>query len=248
MNDLLYISHPQLNKIDSKIIKTKNEGKNTKIILDRSIFMPTSPYLLDENPKISGNEVSHIRFINGNLIHTINNKIKSSSVKLSFDKDIRLKNMDYNTAFFIFKSLFLKYYNKKDLTLRIKDNYSQIKVSNFYENFSIDDFLRLFNKLIDLGLKINKDRDFVEIKGFDKDFNSGVYHNNTKYLQGIFVLSVEKIDETLLIDFITGYDYKNFTKNNIKVISEIKNISFSEIDTSDKLRKIISTIQKSTYI
>ncbi|WP_311370559.1 hypothetical protein [Anaerococcus hydrogenalis] len=248
MNDLLYISHPQLNKIDSKIIKTKNEGKNTKIILDRSIFMPTSPYLLDENPRISGNEVSHIRFINGNLIHTINNKIKSSSVKLSFDKDIRLKNMDYNTAFFIFKSLFLKYYNNKDLTLRIKDNYSQIKVSNFYENFSIDDFLRLFNKLIDLGLKINKDRDFVEIKGFDKDFNSGVYHNNTKYLQGIFVLSVEKIDETLLIDFITGSDYKNFTKNNIKVISEIKNISFSEINTSDKLRKIISTIQKSTYI
>ncbi|EEB35475.1 hypothetical protein ANHYDRO_01658 [Anaerococcus hydrogenalis DSM 7454] len=248
MNDLLYISHPQLNKIDSKIIKTKNEGKNTKIILDRSIFMPTSPYLLDENPRISGNEVSHIRFINGNLIHTVNNKIKSSSVKLSFDKDIRLKNMDYNTAFFIFKSLFLKYYNKKDLTLKIKDNYSQIKVSNFHEDFSIDDFLSLFNKLIDLGLKINKDRDFVEIKGFDKDFNSGVYHNNTKYLQGIFVFSVEKIDETLLIDFITGADYKNFTKNNIKVISEIKKISFSEIDTSDKLRKIISTIQKSTYI
>lgn len=105
MNDLLYISHPQLNKIDSKIIKTKSEGKNTKIILDRSIFMPTSPFLLDENPRISGNEVSHIRFINGNLIHTVNNKIKSSSVKLSFDKDIRLKNMDYNTAF-----LFLNLY------------------------------------------------------------------------------------------------------------------------------------------
>ena len=248
MNDLLYISHPQLNQIDAKIIKRKTEGKNTKIVLDKSIFMPSYPYLLNENPIISGNDVSQINFINGNLIHTIENKIKSSSVILSFDKNIRNKNMDYNTAFFIFKSLFYKYYNNKDVTLEIKNNFSQIKVSNFYENFSIDDFLILFNKLIDLGLKINKDRDFVEIKGFDKDFNSGVYHNNTKDLEGIFVFSVEKIDNTLLIDFVTGSDYKNFTKNNIEIIDYIKNISFSEMDNSDKIRKIISIIQKSRYL
>lgn len=248
MNDLLYISHPHLNQIDAKIIKRKTDGKNTKIILDKSIFMPNTPFLLNENPKISGNNVSQIKFINGNLIHTIEDKFKSSSVSLSFDKKIRNKNMDYNTAFFIFKSLFYKYYNNKNVTLKIKDNFSQIKVSNFYENFSINDFLILFNKLIDLGLKINKDRDFVEIKGFDKDFYSGVYHNNTKYLEGIFVLSVEKIDKTLLIDFITGSDYKNFTKNNIEIISYIKNISLSEMDNSDKIRKIISSIQKSRYL
>lgn len=248
MNDLLYISHPHLNQIDAKIIKRKTDGKNTKIILDKSIFMPNTPFLLNENPKISGNNVSQIKFINGNLIHTIEDKFKSSSVSLSFDKKIRNRNMDYNTAFFIFKSLFYKYYNNKNVTLKIKDNFSQIKVSNFYENFSINDFLILFNKLIDLGLKINKDRDFVEIKGFDKDFYSGVYHNNTKYLEGIFVLSVEKIDKTLLIDFITGSDYKNFTKNNIEIISYIKNISLSEMDNSDKIRKIISSIQKSRYL
>lgn len=248
MNDLLYISHPHLNQIDAKIIKRKTDGKNTKIILDKSIFIPNTPYLLNENPKISGSDVSQIKFINGNLIYTIEDKIQSSSVSLSFDKKIRNRNMDYNTAFFIFKSLFYKYYNNKNVTLKIKDNFSQIKVSNFYENFSINDFLILFNKLIDLGLKINKDRDFVEIKGFDKDFYSGVYHNNTKYLEGIFVLSVEKIDKTLLIDFITGSDYKNFTKNNIEIISYIKNISLSEMDNSDKIRKIISSIQKSRYL
>lgn len=248
MNDLLYISHPQLNQIDAKIIKKKTDGKNTKIILDKSIFIPNTPYLLNENPKISGSDVSQIKFINGNLIYTIEDKIQSSSVSLSFDKKIRNKNMDYNTAFFIFKSLFYKYYNNKNVTLKIKNNFSQIKVSNFYENFLINDFLILFNKLIDLGLKINKDRDFVEIKGFDKDFYSGVYYNNTKYLEGIFVLSVEKIDKTLLIDFITGSDYKNFTKNNIEIISYIKNISLSEMDNSDKIRKIISSIQKSRYL
>lgn len=248
MNDLLYISHPQLNQIDAKIIKRKTDGKNTKIILNKSIFIPNSPYLLNENPKISGNDVSQIKFINGNLIHTIEDKIQSSSVSLSFDQKIRNKNMDYNTAFFIFKSLFYKYYNNNNVTLKIKNNFSQIKVSNFYENFLINDFLILFNKLIDLGLKINKDRDFVEIKGFDKDFYSGVYYNNTKYLEGIFVLSVEKIDKTLLIDFITGSDYKNFTKNNIEIISYIKNISLSEMDNSDKIRKIISSIQKSRYL
>ncbi len=248
MNDLLYISHPQLNQIDAKIIKKKTDGKNTKIILDKSIFIPNSPYLLNENPKISGKKVSDIKFINGNLIHIIENKINSSTVSLSLDKDIRLKNMDYNTAYFIFKSLFYKYYNNKNVSLKIKNNFSQIKVTNFYEDFLIDDFLIIFNKLIDLGLKINKDRDFVEIKGFDKDFYSGVYYNNTKYLEGIFVLSVEKIDKTLLIDFITGSDYKNFTKNNIEIISYIKNISLSEMDNSDKIRKIISSIQKSRYL
>lgn len=248
MNDLLYISHPQLNQIDSKIIKKKTEENITKVILDKSIFMPNYPYLLNENPKIAGKKVSDIKFINGNLIHIIENKIDSSTVSLSFDKDIRLKNMDYNTSYFIFKSLFYKYYNNKNVSLEIKNNFSQIKVTNFYEDFLIDDFLIIFNKLIDLGLNINKNKDFIEIKSFDKNTYSGVYHSNTKYLEGIFILSVEKIDNTLIIDFITGCDYKNFTKNNIEIIDSIENISFSEIKTSDKLRKIISIIQKSWYL
>ncbi|MFR7763831.1 MAG: hypothetical protein ACLU05_00215 [Anaerococcus obesiensis] len=42
MKDLLYISHPQINQISAKIVKRKYEDDTTKIILDRSIFMPNS--------------------------------------------------------------------------------------------------------------------------------------------------------------------------------------------------------------
>ena len=76
MKDLLYISHPQINQISAKIVKRKYEDDTTKIILDRSIFMPNSSYLLDENPKISENVLLDVEFINGNLVHTIKNRIK----------------------------------------------------------------------------------------------------------------------------------------------------------------------------
>ena len=248
MKDLLYISHPQINQISAKIVKRKYEDENTKIILDRSIFMPNSSYLLDENPKISENELLNVEFINGNLVHTIKNKPKTSSVNLYINKEKREKNLSYNTAFYLFKSLFYRFYNTDQVSLKIKKNHGQIKVSNFYDDFKSDDFLNIFNKIIDLGLKINKDKDFVWINGFDKFENSGVYLNNTKYLEGIFIFSVEQIEKNLFIDFITGDDYKNFTKNNIETIENIKKISFEEITSSEKIRKIISIIQKNRHI
>lgn len=248
MKDLLYISHPQINQISAKIVKRKYEDENTKIILDRSIFMPKSPYLLDENPKISENELLDVEFINENLVHTIKNKPQKSLVKLYIDKEKRKKNLSYNTAFYIFKSLFKRFYNTDQVSLKIKKTHGQIKVANFYEDFQYDNFLKIFNKIIDLGLKINKDKDFVWINGFDKFENTGVYLNNTKDLEGIFILSTEKIEKNLFIDFITGDDYKNFTKNNIEIIEKIKKISFEEISSSEKIRKIISIIQKSKDI
>ena len=248
MKDLLYISHPQINQISAKIVKRKYEDENTKIILDRSIFMPKSPYLLDENPKISENELLDVEFINENLVHTIKNKPQKSLVKLYIDKEKRKKNLSYNTAFYIFKSLFKRFYNTDQVSLKIKKTHGQIKVANFYENFNPIDFLKIFNKIIDLGLKINKDKDFVWINGLDKFENSGVYLNNTKDLEGIFILSTEQIEKNLFIDFITGDDYKNFTKNNIEIIEKIKKISFEEISSSEKIRKIISIIQKSKDI
>lgn len=248
MKDLLYISHPQINQISAKIVKRKYEDENTKIILNRSIFMPNSSYLLDENPKISENELLNVEFINGNLVHTIKNKPKTSSVNLYINKEKREKNLSYNTAFYLFKSLFYRFYNTDQVSLKIKKNHGQIKVSNFYDDFKSDDFLNIFNKIIDLGLEINKDKDFVWINGFDKFENSGVYLNNTKYLEGIFIFSVEQIEKNLFIDFITGNDYKKFTKNNINVIDNIKKISFEEITSSEKIRKIISIIQKNRHI
>ena len=247
MKDLLYISHPQINQISAKIVKRKYEDDTTKIILDRSIFMPNSFYLLDENPKISENVLLDVEFINGNLVHTIKNKPQKSSVILSLDKNTREKNLSYNTAFYIFKSLFAKFYNNKEVSLKIKNSYGQIKISNFYDDFIADDFLKIFNKIIDLGLKINKDKDFVWINGFEQENNFGVYLNNTKDLEGIFILSIEKIEKNFFIDFITGSDYKNFTNNNIEIINNIKKISFDDLNSSEKIRKIISLIQKSSY-
>lgn len=248
MKDLLYISHPHINQISAKIVKRKYEDENTKIILDRSIFMPNSSYLLDENPKISENDLLDVEFINGNLVHTIKNKPQKSSVELYIDKEKREKNLSYNTAYYIFKSLFYRFYNTDKLKLKIKKSHGQIEISNFYEDFDSDGFLKIFNKIIDLGLKINKNKDFVWINGFDKFENSGVYLNNTKYLEGIFISSVEQIEKNLFIDFITGNDYKKFTKNNINVIDNIKKISFEEITSSEKIRKIISIIQKNRHI
>ncbi|MFR7353331.1 hypothetical protein [Anaerococcus obesiensis] len=131
--------------------------------------------------------------------------------------------------------------------MKIKNSYGQIKISNYYDDFFADDFFKIFNKLIDLGLKINKDKDFVWINGFEQENNFGVYFNNTKDLEGIFILSIEKIEKNLFIDFITGSDYKNFTNKNIEIINNIKKISFDDLNSSEKIRKIISLIQKSRY-
>ena len=109
MKDLLYISHPHINQISAKIVKRKYEDENTKIILDRSIFMPKSSYLLDEKPKISENELLDVEFINGNLVHTIKNKPQKSSVNLYIDKKIGKKIYPTTPLFTFLNHFFINF-------------------------------------------------------------------------------------------------------------------------------------------
>ncbi|MDY3005523.1 hypothetical protein [Anaerococcus porci] len=247
MKDLLYISHPLIDEISANIKKKKYNYPYTKLILDRSIFIPKTAYLLDENPEISSFKIKNIQMVEKDIVYTIEGNIEKKEVYLKIDKKARLKNLYYNTAFYIFKAIFYQFYNNKNISLSIEKNKSRIKVDNFYENFDLKAFKELFEKIIKLGLDINIEEEEIFIDGFERFPNQGVFLRNTKYLEGIYVFSLEKIEDKLLIDFIVGDDYLKFVSKSMDLIEYIKNISTGDLDSSEKITKIISAIQNQKY-
>lgn len=247
MKDLLYISHPFIDEISANIKKKKYYNSYTKLVLDRSIFMPKNPYLLDENPEISSFKIKNSEIIENDLVYTVEGNFDKKEVNLKIDKKIRIKNLYYNTAFFIFKAIFYQFYNIRDLNLLISRKKGQIIVDNFYEDFDLDAFKELFYKIIKLGLDININDKKVSIDGFESFPYEGVFLKNTKSLEGLYILSVEKIDNKLLIDFIVGDDYLNFINKSIGLIENIKKIAIGDLDSDEKITKIISAIQNQTY-
>lgn len=247
MKGLLYISHPYIDEIDANIKKKKYNSSYTELVLDRYIFMPKTSYLLDENPKISSSKLIDCKFVDDQLVLTIEGNIKNERVTLKIDRKIRLRNLYYNSAFYIFKAIFHKFYNISNLSLFIGRNKAQIKVNNFYEDFDLYDFKLLFNKLIKLGLDINVNLKEVFIDGFETFPSEGVYLKNTKSLEGIYVFFVEQIDDKLLIEFVVGDDYLNFIDNSINLLEAIKNIAIEDLDANEKIRKIISTLQNQPF-
>lgn len=247
MKDLLYISHPYIDEIRAKVKKKKYYNNYTKLTLDRSIFMPQNSYLLDEKAKISSFKLLDYKTIENEVVYIVDGKVESKEVDLKIDRKNRIKNLYYNTAFYIFKAIFYQFYNIKDLRLSIGEKKSTIKIENFYEDFDLLAFKELFDKIVRLGLDINIIDNEFSIDGFERFTQQGVFLKNTKSLEGLYIFSVEKIDDKLLIDFIVGDDYLHFIDKSMDLINHIKKIAIGDLNSSEKIRKIISAIQNQTF-
>lgn len=244
MNDLLYIKHPCLSEIKANIIKREYDGDFTRLILDRTIFYENTSHLLDEDFRISSKKIVKTEIKDNELVHTIKGRPDKSKVILSLNKDKRIRNLYYNTAFYLFKAIFYKFYNIEKLDLDIYENKARLRVFEVFEDIDIEGFKELFKKIIRLGFDINKDKDLIFIDGFSEFKNEGAYLNNSKYLEGIFIKSFQKFENSLLIEFIVGDDYLDFVDNNIRLIENIENIAIGDLEAHEKIRKIIASLQK----
>lgn len=244
MNDLLYIKHPFLSEIKANIVKREYDEYFTRLILDRTIFYENTSHLLDEDFMISSKKIVKTELKNDDLVHTIKGRPDKSKIVLSLNKDKRIRNLYYNTAFYLFKAIFYKFYNIEKLDLDIYENKARLRVFEVYEDIDIKSFKELFKKIIRLGFDINKTKDKVFIDGFSEFKSEGSYLNNSKYLEGFFINSFQKFKNSLLIEFIVGDDYLNFVDSNISLIEDIKNIAIGELQAHDKIRKIIANLQK----
>ena len=202
----LYLEYPEINEIKANIISRRVQDGNTQIILDRTIFMPNTSYLLEDKGHISGLEIISVDNKRDNIIHLVKGKPEKSQVILSLDMENRFKNLAYNTAYIIFKMVMEVLYSFKDIKLDRFDGKWVFKISEFYENLDVSLVQYQVNYIIARALNIDNSQGIVTIDPIGEVINNDPCFDNTAKTSGFKILETKYHGSDLEIEFLVADD------------------------------------------
>ena len=202
----LYLEYPEIGDIKANIISRRVQGDNTQIILDKTIFMPKCSYLLEDSGSISNLEILSIDTRKDNIIHLVKDKPQKSEVLLKLNMENRIKNLEYNTAYLIFKMLMEIFYNFKNIKLRLSDERAVIKVSDFFDQLDKSLLENQVNFLIAKALIIDSKQGITSIPPLGEVINNDICFDNTSKVRAFKIINTETFGNDIDIEFIAGND------------------------------------------
>lgn len=245
----LYIKMPYLTSIGAKIKKREYIEENTKLILDRTIFIPCDHNNDLEDGEIDGHKLLDVYEENGEIYHIIEGRPEKSDVYLKIKNLKRKRNLEYNAAIILIRLSMNKFYNRQSTFFELKDNYCKIKFKDFdQEDINIKALESFINYIIDLGLEINFMDDNYIIKSLGAINYFGVSVKNTNEIKRLKIFKYEIEKNSLSISFITGSDYQNYQLKNERILNDIKDIAISNDLASDKVSKIINKVSEQDFL
>lgn len=247
MKDLLYIKYPEITDIKANIVNRKYDEDKTYLLLDRTIFSPTNSYLYKDVGEVSSLELLDVFESKGKLVHKIQGKPQKNEVKLSLNKDIRYHNLYYNTAYLILQLIFKNFYNIEETKLKLYESHGQIIIEDFFLDFDKNQLEEFANHLIRIGLNIKNLGQSKEIGSLGRINNQAISFLSTADIFGIHIYRHNLIENTLILDFVTGKDFLDFNQKNLDLIKKIEKLATSEDIASNKITKIITEIKNHKY-
>jgi len=202
----LYLEYPEIGDIKANIISRRVQGDNTQIILDKTIFMPKCSYLLEDSGSISNLEILSIDTRKDNIIHLVKGKPQKSEVLLKLNMENRIKNLEYNTAYLIFKMIMEIFYNFKNIKLRLSDERAVIKVSDFFDQLDKSLLENQVNFLIAKALIIDSKQGITSIPPLGEVINNDICFDNTSKVRAFKIINTETFGNDIDIEFIAGND------------------------------------------
>ncbi|MDO4661665.1 MAG: hypothetical protein Q4B36_00840 [Tissierellia bacterium] len=245
----LYIEKPFITHIKANIKKREYENDNTKIILDKTIFMPKTYYYPKDEGTIDGKNIIDSYEKDDTIVYVIDGKPSKSEVELKLTKSLREKIMPYNAAIILIALAIEKFYNRKTFFFELKEDYCMISFDDITEDsVNIKALESFINYIVDLGLSINYEDDYYNISSLGKIKYFGISSTNTKAIDHIKIFKSEIENDTLILSFIVGEDYKKYVERNENTLKEIKKIAMNDEESTDKINKIINLVANERFL
>lgn len=245
----LYIEKPFITHIKANIKKREYENDNTKIILDKTIFMPKTYYYPKDEGTIDGKNIIDSYEKDDDIVYVIEGKPSKSEVELKLTKSLREKIMPYNAAIILITLAIEKFYNRKTFFFELKEDYCMISFDDITEDsVNIKALESFINYIVDLGLGINYEDDYYNISSLGKIKYFGISSTNTKEIDHIKIFKSEIENDTLILSFIVGEDYKKYVERNENTLKEIKKIAMNDEESTDKINKIINLVANERFL
>lgn len=262
MTEKVYLENPYLKELTAKIINKEYSNSKFYITLNRTIVYP---HLSGGQPMdkatMNDSKVIDVYEENDNIIHVLEDNIKTSTVNLAIDWNTRFDHMQQHTGQHLLSSVIYKLFNANTIGMHIGRDYVYIdvalsklsendveKIERFaneiiYSNFPIKTYYIENKDIHSIPLRklptVDKNIRIVEIENVDITPCAGTHLRNIGEVGIVKIRKWEKYKGNTRIEFVCGnralkdYTLKNIYINNISTL-----LSSKDIDTYNSVKKL----------
>jgi len=246
MTEKLYWKEPYSTKFIGKIVKKEKCENGFRVVLDRTLFYPTSGGQLCDHGFLNGIRVIDVIEEEGEIVHIIDGDIEGNEVIGEIDWERRFDNMQQHTGQHILSQAFFKVFGAETLSSSLGEEISVIEIGlNKIDWDEVEMVENLANKIVHENREVfthilkgeewkkfplrkppakEEEIRIVEIKDFDFSACGGTHLSRTGEVGLIKIVGWEKIRGNIRVEFLCGTrgirDYQR--KNKI-----LKNLSLS---------------------
>ena len=200
----IYENYPEILNIKAKVLDKRFKNNISQVIVDKNIFMADDNELINDYKSLDDKEIIEVKENRGKLLISVDGKISKDQVVLEVDKDLRYRNLSYNTAYILFQIFLEGFYGKIKTNLFLNEDEAYISLINYKDDIDTELFDEMINYAIDSSLPITSKAGITEVSGLGTVINSNISFSNTYKIIKFKVLDVHKDGKNTIISFMAG--------------------------------------------
>nr|WP_072537221.1 hypothetical protein [Anaerococcus mediterraneensis] len=200
----IYEKYPEILSLNAKILDKRYKDNISQIILDKTILMPEDGFLLKDYKSLDGKEILNIKENKGKVIISIKGKISKENIEILVDKNLRYRNLAYNTAYILFQIFLDAFYGKHKTKLTLTEDTATISITDLHDDFDPKVIEEMMTYAIKKGLPIKNEAGLTTIDGLDSVVNSYINFDNTYKIWSFEITNIRSDGRNTIISFKAG--------------------------------------------
>lgn len=199
-----YEKYPEILELTCEVKDKRFKNNITDLLLDKTIFMPTNDFLINDFLTAGGKEIVDVKENKGKNFISIKGKYDEPTINLVVNKKLRYRNLYYNTAYILFQIFLEGFYGNIKTKLFLNESKAYITLLNYTTDIDPDLFDEMINYAIDSNLPITTKAGITEVAGLGTVINSYINFDNTFKVRSFKILDVNKDGKNTIISIFAG--------------------------------------------
>ncbi len=200
----IYEKYPEILSFTAEVKDKRFKNNISQLLVEKTIFMPSDDFLINDYKTAGGLEVVEVKENKGKDLISVKGKCTEDTIELIVDKDLRYRNLSYNTAYILFQIFLEGFYGNVKTNLFLSENMAYITLLDCTSDIDAELFDEMINYAIDSNLPIITKAGITEVAGLGTVINSYINFDNTYKIRKFKVLDIRKEGKNTIISFAAG--------------------------------------------
>lgn len=200
----IYENYPEILKFNTKIEDKRFKNNISQLLVEKTIFMPTDDFLINDYESAGGLEVVEVKENKGKDLVSVKGNYTEDTIELVVDKKLRYRNLSYNTAYILFQIFLEGFYGNVKTNLFLSEDNAYITLLNYTSDIDPEIFDEMINYAIESNLPITNKAGITEVSGLGTVINSYINFDNTYKIRRFKALDVNRDGKNTIISISAG--------------------------------------------